>query len=1040
MGKKIIRFKRIAIWISVFTIIFNGILFANKKLSKDFSIKKIRETVQMLMEKGDIPGLTLVIVRPDRPDLVESFGYANVEKKINVTPDTRFELASCSKSFTALAALKLESEGLLNFNNPVSKYLPWFNLKFDGKPVEITVRHALHHITGIPWNSIEKIPMGNEKDALEQTIKNIVGMELDYFPGKHYEYATVNYDIIGLIIEKVSGMSYEEYMKKHIFNPLELISTQVGMDWEKESALQENATGYKIGFFKPREYDAPSYKGNSPAGYIVSNGKDMVRWLKLQLGMIDNPMSPLIQKSHQRDELVPLDRRTMTAYTLGWQLSLTGDGEIRHSGLNPNYTSYIVFRPKENTGVAVLANSNSNMTNFIGRTVMDNLHGIKMVKALIPGGGIDGTTSVISIVLCIVLFIIFVYILSIFFDLIKHRREVRKINIKTLGKIFVAIPIGAPFLLGIYILPLVIADVSWKFALVWTPVSFKTTVILLLITLAAGFLSYILSTMFPQKNKYLKSIPVLIILSMLSGGANAVIIFLISGSLFSQVELLYMLYYFALAMGLYLLGRKVVQTKLTELTFDIVFDMRMKLLEKVFYTSYERFEKLDGGRIFATLNDDTGQVGNSAGIFVTLLTSIITTVGVFLYLATVAFWATMVTLLVILAIASIYYVVSQKARVLLEEARDTRNDYMRLLNGLIDGFKELSIHFKKKKEYHKDLEIVTNDFRKKTTVGIVKFINAFMVGESLLIAVLGSVAFAVPRLFPHIQTWTLMSFIMALLYLIGPVNGILHSIPQITQLKIAWGRVQSFIKDIPANMKPEDVESLKTDMKEVKSIEAKGVMFEYESKGEEEPFKLGPIDFEAKKGEIVFVVGGNGSGKTTLAKMLTGLYIPHEGTITIDGQEITNYQLGEYFSTVFSGYHLFEKLYNIDLNNEAKRKEGEKYLETLNLHEKVCLETDSFSTINLSGGQRKRLALLQCYLEDCPIYLFDEVAADQDPEFRRFFYRDLLMRMKERGKIVIAITHDDHYFDVADKVIKLDMGKVDVLTEGCQYMLSEGNN
>jgi ABC-type siderophore export system fused ATPase/permease subunit len=108
----------------------------------------------------------------------------------------------------------------------------------------------------------------------------------------------------------------------------------------------------------------------------------------------------------------------------------------------------------------------------------------------------------------------------------------------------------------------------------------------------------------------------------------------------------------------------------------------------------------------------------------------------------------------------------------------------------------------------------------------------------------------------------------------------------------------------------------------------------------------------------------------------------------------------------------------------------------LNLQDKVSLEEDSFSTIDLSGGQRKRLALLQCYLEDCPIYLFDEVAADQDPEFRRFFYRELLTRMKEKGKIVIAITHDDHYFDVADRVIKFDMGKLDVLREGSQYMLS----
>jgi cyclic peptide transporter len=523
---------------------------------------------------------------------------------------------------------------------------------------------------------------------------------------------------------------------------------------------------------------------------------------------------------------------------------------------------------------------------------------------------------------------------------------------------------------------------------------------------------------------------------MLSGFANAVIIFLISGSLFTDIKLIYLLYFFCLAVGLYLLGRKVVQTKLTELTFDIVYDMRMNLIEKIFYTSYQKFEKMDRGRVFATLNDDTGQVGNSANIFVTLLTSMITTVGVFLYLSTIAFWATLVTLGVIIVIATIYYIVSQKAQVYLEEARDTRDVYMRLLNGLIDGFKELSIHFNKKKQYNDDVEKSTQEFRDKSSIGIVKFINAFMVGESMLVILLGSVAFAVRRLFPEIQIFTLMSFIMALLYLIGPVNGILGSIPAIVQLRIAWNRVKGFIKDIPANMTPEDIESLKLNIPRVDRIEAKGVVFQYESEEDDKPFGLGPIDFEAKKGEAVFIVGGNGSGKTTFAKILTGLYVADEGSIKVDGEEVNSYQMGEYFSTVFSGYHLFEKLYNIDLSDEEKRKEGEKYIEMLNLQDKVSLEEDSFSTIDLSGGQRKRLALLQCYLEDCPIYLFDEVAADQDPEFRRFFYRELLTRMKEKGKIVIAITHDDHYFDVADKVIKFDMGKLDVLTEGTQYMLS----
>jgi cyclic peptide transporter len=574
--------------------------------------------------------------------------------------------------------------------------------------------------------------------------------------------------------------------------------------------------------------------------------------------------------------------------------------------------------------------------------------------------------------------------------------------------------------------------VTWETAVVWAPISFKAAAILLVTAFAASYLGYIILTIFPHKNKYLRALPMLIVLSVLSGLANAMVIFLITGSLSPgfRERLLYMVYYFLLAMLLYILGRKVISTKLTRITFDIVYDMRMRLLEKVFYTSYQRFENLDRGRVFATINDDTGQIGNSANIFVTMLTSIITILGCFIFLATIAFWATIVTIGVILCITVLYYIVSQKAQIYMEEARDTRDVFMRLLNGLIDGFKELSIHFNKKREYRDDLEKTTDEFRNKTVVAMVKFINAFMVGESMLIAILGAVGFAVPKLFPEIQTFTLISFIMILLYLIGPITGILATIPQVMQISVAWRRVKEFIKDIPANLDPEEMEKLELNIKHVDHIEAKGVTFKYESENEDDAFSVGPVDFEAKRGEVVFIIGGNGSGKTTLAKLLTGLYIPHEGSILVDGKVVNNYQLGEYFSTVFSGYHLFEKLYNIDLSDEEKQKEGEEYLKTLHLAGKVSFEADSLSTIDLSGGQRKRLALLQCYLEDCPIYLFDEVAADQDPEFRKFFYRELLTRMKEKGKIVIAITHDDHYFDVADKVIKMDMGNIDVITEG----------
>ncbi len=190
---------------------------------------------------------------------------------------------------------------------------------------------------------------------------------------------------------------------------------------------------------------------------------------------------------------------------------------------------------------------------------------------------------------------------------------------------------------------------------------------------------------------------------------------------------------------------------------------------------------------------------------------------------------------------------------------------------------------------------------------------------------------------------------------------------------------------------------------------------------------MGPVNFEALAGEVVFITGGNGSGKTTLAKVLIGLYKPDSGSITINGKEIPNVELSEYFSTVFNPPYLFKKLYGIA--TEEKKEKINYFLEILDLKDKVSIADDEFSTIELSSGQRKRLGLLQCYLEDSPIYLFDEWAADQDPEFRRFFYRMLIPEMKTSGKLIIAISHDDFYYDVADKIIEMREGGVTVVTK-----------
>lgn len=987
----------------------------------EISVAQIEEKVQKLMNEWDIPGLSLAIVKGNQV-YTRGFGYADTKKETPVTPDTHFELASTSKAFTALAILKLEKDGLVNLDAPVTTYLPWFKVNYRGRDCPVTLRQFLHHTSGIPTRSISLIPPGNAKDALQQAVRKLINFELVRKPGTAFEYATINYDVLGAVIESVSGMSYEDYLANNILAPLGMTHTFVGHPGDTSSM----AAGYKIGFFTAQKYNAPVYRGNNPAGYIVSNANDMLQWLKIQTGLVESPFTPLVQESHKPDNTVAINTTNLGAYGMGWFSYMNGSDVIDHQGLNPNYTAYVGFSPKEKLGVAVLANSNSTATPWIGHYIMDVLRNEEPASLNIPGDAVDKGSAVIAFMVGFFILCTLAFYVSIPLDIMKGMRRFEGLNLKKIGRWALAFFAFIPFLYGIYLLPGAINGVNWDTALVFGPASFKVAITLMMVSMGMSWLGFVISSLFPQQNKYKRQAPLLLVLSVASGGANAIIIFLINASVFSTTGLFYQLYFFVTAFLLYIIGRKILQTELIKITFDIIYDLRMNLVGKIFNTSYQRFEKIDRGRILATLNDDTNQISNAANILVMFVTSIITIFGSFIYLAAMAFWATALTLLVVFFVAALYYVVTEKTNILFEEARDTQNQFMGFLTGMIDGFKELSMHYNKRTEYQADVAGSVDALRKKLGFALIKFVNAFLVGESLLIITLAAVGFGIARVFPDISRFTIMGFIMILLYLIGPFNVLLRSVPEIMRMRISWVRVQEFSKDVPANIDPSAIKPVEKLPSSIESIRAEGVMFEYKSDNEIERFRIGPLDFEANKGEIVFIVGGNGSGKTTLAKILTGLYIPEGGVVRINGQEKANYELGEYFSVVFSDYHLFEKLYNVDLT--SREEEIRKYLKLLRLEQKVVLEDNAFSTVDLSGGQRKRLALLQCYLEGQPIYLFDEVAADQDPEFRKFFYRDLLMRMKAEGKIIIAVTHDDHYFDVADKVIKMDMGQIETVS------------
>lgn len=208
-------------------------------------------------------------------------------------------------------------------------------------------------------------------------------------------------------------------------------------------------------------------------------------------------------------------------------------------------------------------------------------------------------------------------------------------------------------------------------------------------------------------------------------------------------------------------------------------------------------------------------------------------------------------------------------------------------------------------------------------------------------------------------------------------------------------------------------------------LELRGAQYVFpHASGDAAPFALGPIDLALEKGEILFVTGENGSGKTTLIKLILGLYPLKHGEIRLNGELVTDANRDDYrqnFSAIFFDFYLFDDLIVAD---EAASEAVRAYLERLNIAHKVTVENCRLSTLELSAGQRKRLALIGTYLEERPIVVFDEWAAEQDPTFRRIFYTEILHELKRQGKTLIVVSHDDRYFDAADRILKIKNGRI----------------
>ncbi len=998
-------------------------------LTKDETVK-IEKFIEENMNEGKIPGLSVTIVKNDKTAYQKGFGYSDIDEKKPVTCESLFEIGSNSKAFTALGILSLEKSGQIKLSDEVTKFIPWLKVKYEDKEASITIEQLLHQTSGIPFKTIDKIPVSNEANALEETVKTLVNIELDSEPGKKFQYATINYDVLGLVIEKATGKTYENYIEEAVLKPMSLNNTYLF----KNEAINENmASGYKIGFLKSQLYEAPVYRGNKPAGYIISNGEEMAKWLKIQLGTLSDSKfdKKIINESHKANRRVtPLGDGA--SYASGWFVYQKEGGEISHGGNNPNYSSFIVFKPEDKIGVAVLCNMNSGYTEKIGQGISEILYGQTYSKDV---KDLNKSTDKISILIIVTASL--TIIATLFFivkglkEILKKERVFVKKGIKSVLKLSISLAFMVGLSYCIYLIPYILYQgLSWNFVFTWLPISVKGALYLMYISIWIIYI-YAIFTGFYRKHGD-KSLLILSILSIASGFGNALIIFTINIAINSDNNMkIKLLVYFILGIILYVYGQKIVRGKLIEITNGVVYSKRMEVVNSILKASYKKFEDIEKGRIETTLNNDTETMSRFANVVINGFTSVVTLICCFMYLGFINIYALLLSVIIILLITSVYYLVGRYANKVGEESRDLQNVFFKFINDLIGGFKELSLNFKKKNEFQQGMEISCDKYRIKRGQSALAFANMFVIGELLFTLAIGAIAILFPLILKNLEIENITSYVFILLYMIGPVHGILDTIPNLIEVKISVKRVNSLLEELAISEGESSSERAVSEDEIASGVEVRGeksvnlklneIEYVYD-KSDENSFKVGPISYEFNSGEIIFITGGNGSGKSTLAKLITGLYKPSKGSIILNDIKVSEKMLSENYSAVFGDFYLFDKLYGIDY--KKKEFEMKKYLEMLQLDKKVEIKDGKFSTTKLSTGQKKRLALLVTYLEDRPIYLFDEWAADQDPEFRLFFYDTLLPELKAKGKCVIAVTHDDRYFNLADKVIKMEFGKI----------------
>ncbi|PHM75064.1 cyclic peptide export ABC transporter [Xenorhabdus kozodoii] len=487
-----------------------------------------------------------------------------------------------------------------------------------------------------------------------------------------------------------------------------------------------------------------------------------------------------------------------------------------------------------------------------------------------------------------------------------------------------------------------------------------------------------------------------------------------------------LIWYFSILVVVAIVCRVLSGVIFAKLSQGTMAKMRELISDRVACASFRQIEMLGASRAQSIITDDSTNVSLLFFILPNIVMQGSIVLGCLGYLAWLS-WQVFCLALAVVLIGSLGYSLGgTKAINAFNAAGKAQDRLFTHFSALFSGAKELKLHFSRAQDFlthslGREIDAVRR--HRARAFGV----YAFGVGWILFLfyVFLGLVIFA-PAMISGLEPTTLAGYVIVFLFMLMPLDSLLNSIPTLNSARVSLDRIGKILSELDEQDRIEQQISA-SEFGEANSIRLSGLTHSYYREKENEVFQLGPIDMELKRGEITFLIGGNGSGKTTLAKLLIGLYTPENGTITVDGRTITDSNRANYrqlFSAIFSDFHLFESLIGLRDTDSTLDGRANALLAKLHLDHKVKIENGHFSTRDLSQGQRKRLALVVAYLEDRPFYLFDEWAADQDPLFKRVFYQELLPELAARGKAVLAITHDDRFFHLADHCLKLESGQL----------------